>query len=143
MRDDNTDQPPMRPPVEVPRPLADPLDCIEAKLLRSLWLVISSFNDPSMTTVNTLGGYTAHGAFGEHINEISVLFDEYREQLEHMRTNLIEAAREVDAGTRCINDIFEARYRGPAHPINGLCVKRSIIRSILFATELAMNLSVL
>jgi hypothetical protein len=96
-----------------------------------------------MTTVNTLGGYTAHGAFGEHINEISVLFDEYREQLEHMRTNLIEAAREVDAGTRCINDIFEARYRGPAHPINGLCVKRSIIRSILFATELAMNLSVL
>jgi hypothetical protein len=34
-----------------------------------------------------------------------------------MRTNLIEAAREVDAGTRPIIDEFEPRYRGPRHRI--------------------------
>ena len=34
-----------------------------------------------------------------------------------MRTNLIEAAREVDAGTRPIIDEFEPRNRGPCHRI--------------------------
>jgi len=34
-----------------------------------------------------------------------------------MRSNLLEAAREVDAGTRCINDIMEPRYSGPIYRI--------------------------
>ena len=115
MREDNTDQPPMEPPVEVldqppmeplvevPPPPAYPLEAIESKLLRSTWLVISDFNDRVATTVNIRDGfYTVHGPFGDHINEIFDLFDEYRGQLELMRTNLIKAAREVDAGTRPI-----------------------------------------
>ena len=68
--------------------------------------MISSCNDSSMTTVNTLGGfYTVHGPFSDNINEIFDLFDEYRRQLEFMRTNLLEVAREVDAGTRMCEEI--------------------------------------
>jgi hypothetical protein len=59
-----------------------------------------------MTTINTVGGfYTFHGPFSDNINEIFDLFDEYRRQLEFMRTNLLEVAREVDAGTRMCEEI--------------------------------------
>jgi hypothetical protein len=72
------DQPPMEPLAEVPQPPAGPLKAIEAKLLRSIWLVICSLNDPSMMTVDIHSGfYTVHGPFGDHINEILDLFDEY------------------------------------------------------------------
>jgi len=56
--DHNTDmnQPPMEPPVEVPQPPVGPVESIESRLLRGIWQVISSLNDPSLATVNTLGG---------------------------------------------------------------------------------------
>ena len=63
MTEDNTDRPPMEPPVEVPdqplmEPLAEvppvvyPLVTIESKLLGSTWLVIGAVNDYVMTTGN-------------------------------------------------------------------------------------------
>ena len=108
----------MEPPMEIPQPPVDPLETIESRLLRSIWQVISSLNDPSMRTVNTLGEiFTMPGPFCIHMNEIFDTFDEYRVQLELMRSNLLEAAREVDAGTRPIIDEFEPRYRGPRHQI--------------------------
>ena len=86
--------------------------------MRSIWLVIGSLDDRSMVSVDIRGGFHwVHGPFGDHINEIFDSFDEYRGQLELMRTNLIEAAREVDAGTRPIIHEMEPRYRGPRHRI--------------------------
>jgi hypothetical protein len=71
-------QPPMEPPMEIPQPPVGPVETIESRLLRGIWQVISSLNDPSMTTVNTLGGiYTMPGPFGIHMNEIFDIFDEY------------------------------------------------------------------
>jgi hypothetical protein len=100
--------------------------------MKSIWRVISSFNDPGMTSVDIRTGfYSVHGPFGDHLNEMFDMFHEYREQLELMR---IEAAREVDAGTRCIFDVMEPRYRGPFrrvqrsmveeinHSIDSLCI---------------------
>jgi hypothetical protein len=129
----HTDEPPKEPPAEVPPPpaevpppLVEPHSSIEAKLLKSIWLVISSFNDRGMTSVDIRSGfYTVHGPFGDHINEMFDMFDEYREQLELIRNNLIEAAREVDAGTRCIFDEMEPRYRGPVRR-----VQRSMVEEI-------------
>ena len=125
MRDNSTDQSPMEPPAEivdqppmeplsgVQAPPAHPPDTIEAKLLLSTWLAIGDVNGYVMPAVDVRDGfYTIHGPFGAHINEIFVLFDEYRGQLELMRTNLIEAAREVAAGTRPLIDVMEPGYRG-------------------------------
>jgi hypothetical protein len=57
-----------------------PLSSIEAKLLKSIWLVISSFNDRGMMSVDIRRGfYSIDGPFGDHINEVFDLFDEYRE----------------------------------------------------------------
>jgi hypothetical protein len=94
--------------------------------MKSIWRVISSFNDPSMTSVDIRTGlYRIHGPFDDHLNEMFDMFHEYREQLELMRNNLIEAAREVDAGTRCIFDVMEPRYRGPFRR-----VQRSMVEEI-------------
>ena len=87
---------PMEPLAGVQAPPAHPPDTIEAKLLLSTWLAIGDINGYVMPAVDVRDGfYTIHGPFGAHINEIFVLFDEYQGQLELMRTNLIEAAREV------------------------------------------------
>ena len=124
MRDNRADQPPLESFAEVPLPPAGPppagpLEAIEAKLMRSIWLVISSLDDQSMVSVDIRGGFhRVHGPFGDHINEIFDSFDEYRGQLELMRTNLIEAAREVEAGTRPLIHVMEPRYRGPRNRIH-------------------------
>ncbi len=127
---DNPNQPPMEPPAGVPdlqpmeplvgvqAPPAHPPDTIEAKLLLSIWLAIGDVNGYVMPAVDVRDGfYTIHGPFGTHINEIFVLFDEFRGQLELMRTNLIEAAREVAAGTRPLIDEMEPGYHGPRHGV--------------------------
>ena len=104
MRVDNTDT--NQPPTGPHESTAGPHESIEFRLLRNIWQVISSCPDSSMTTVDILDGfYTIHGPFSDNIHEIFDMFDEYRGQLERMRTNLLEAAREVDAGTRMYEEI--------------------------------------
>jgi hypothetical protein len=94
--------------------------------MKSMWRVIISLNDPSMTSVNIRTGYeTVRGPFGDHLNEMFDYFDEYREQLELMRNNLIKAAREVEAGKRCIYGVMEPGYRGPVPR-----VQRSMVEEI-------------
>jgi hypothetical protein len=130
MRNENPNQPPMEPPAGVTdlqpvevlagvqAPPAHPPDTIEARLLLSIWRAIGDANGHVMPAVDVRDGfYTIHGPFGTHINEIFVLFDEFRGQLEFMRTNLIEAAREVAAGMRPLIDEMEPGYRGHRHGV--------------------------
>ena len=142
------DQPHMGPLEGVP-PAMHPLVSMESKLLESTWLAIGAFNDYVMITGNIRVGrdlwidsskwgvpledlneeinrridlvHSVHGPFRNHIDEIFDLFDEYRGQLELMRSNLIEAAREVEAGTRPIIHELEPGYRGPRHGVESLC----------------------
>jgi hypothetical protein len=108
-----------------------PLLSIEAKLLKSIWLVISSFNDRGMMLVDIRRGfYTIDGPFCNHINEIFDLFDEYREQLEFIRNDLNEAAREVEAGTRPLFDEMEPMYCGPVRR-----VQRSMFEEINYSLD--------
>jgi hypothetical protein len=108
MRVDNTktDQSSTNPPVEVPQPPAACHASVEFGVLKNLWQVISSSNESFMTTIDIVDGfYTFHGPFSDNINEIFDLIDEYRRQLENMRTNLLEVASEVDAGARMCEEI--------------------------------------
>jgi hypothetical protein len=74
--------------------------------MKSIWLVISSFNNRGMVSVDIRHGFqTIDGPFRNHIYEIFDLFDEYREQLELMRNNLIKAAREVKFERSMIEEI--------------------------------------
>jgi hypothetical protein len=112
--DTRTDQPLKE---EVPPPPVEPHSSIEAKLMKSIWRVIKSFNDPSMTSVdNRTGLYRIHGPFDDHLNEMFDMFHEYREQLELMRKNLIEAADRSCAA-------MEPRLIGPT--------RRQVFRSMV------------
>jgi hypothetical protein len=126
-----TDQPPKEPPAEVLPPPAEvppppvevipPLvgfhNSVEAKLMKSIWRVIISLNDPRFTLVDIRTGYlTVRGPFHDHLYEMFDYFEEYRKQLELMRNNLIKAAREVEFGTRCIHGVMESGYHGPVPP---------------------------
>jgi hypothetical protein len=94
--------------------------------MKSMWRVIISLNDPSLTSVDICTGYlTVHGPFSDQLSEMFDYFDEYREQLELMRNNLIKAAREVEFGTRCIYGVMEPGYHGPVPR-----VQRSMIEEI-------------
>ena len=147
MRNENPNQPPMELPTGVAdlqpmeplagvqAPPAHPPDTIEAKLLLSIWRAIGDVNGNVMPAVDVRDGfYTIHGPFGAHINEIFVLFDEYRGQLELMRTNLIEAAREVAAGTRPLIDEMEPGYRGHRRG-----VKRTLCEEIDHSFDILRN----
>jgi hypothetical protein len=111
-----TDQPPKEPPAEVPPPpaavvpIVPPLvgfhNSVEAKLMKSIWRVIISLNDPCFTSVDIRTGYlTVQGPFHDHLYEMFDYFEEYRKQLELMRNNLIKAAREVKFERSMIEEI--------------------------------------
>ena len=83
-------------------------------------------NDPCFTSVDICTGYlTVQGPFHDHLYKMFDYFEEYRKHLELMRNNLIKAAREVEAGTRCIFNVMEPGYRGPFPR-----VQRSMIEEI-------------
>jgi hypothetical protein len=88
--------PPPAAVVPIVPPHEDYMNSVEAKLIKGIWRVIKTIDDPRFTSVDIRTGYlTAHSPFHTHLFEMFDYFEEYRKHLELMRNNIIRAVEGV------------------------------------------------